>query len=242
MQVLKFGGTSVANAENINKVVAIVEQAVKKDTAIIVVSALAGITDALINSALIASEGDEKYKDILLQAEQRHIELVKALIPVAQQSSVLSMVKKSCNEIEDICNGIFLLRELSARTKDRMMSYGELISSQVIAARCKISITDTVWKDARELIVTGTDYGNAPVDFAVTNRKIELYFTAEQRLFVVPGFIAASTAGVTTTLGRGGSDYTAAIIAAALQANIVEIWTDVSGMMTADPRLVPRQK
>lgn len=242
MQVLKFGGTSVANAENINKVVAIVEQAVKKDKTIVVVSALAGITDALINSALVASEGDEKYKGILLQAEQRHIDLVKALIPVAQQSSVLSMVKKSCNEIEDICNGIFLLRELSARTKDRIMSYGELISSQVIAARCKISIADAIWKDARELIVTGPDYGNAPVDFAATNQKIELYFAAEQRLFIVPGFIAATTAGVTTTLGRGGSDYTAAIIAAAVQANIVEIWTDVSGMMTADPRLVATAK
>jgi bifunctional aspartokinase / homoserine dehydrogenase 1 len=243
MQVLKFGGTSVANAENINKVIAIVEQAAKKDITVVVVSALGGITDTLINSATAASEGDEKYKDILLQIEQRHMDVVKSLIPVTQQSSILSMVKKSCNEIEDICNGIFLLRELSARTKDRMVSYGELLSSQIIAAKFKIHTADSAWKDARELIVTNADYGNAPVDFTITNQKIETYFAAaKQKIFIVPGFIASNAQGVSTTLGRGGSDYTAAIIAAAVKAATVEIWTDVSGMMTADPRLVTTAK
>lgn len=243
MQVLKFGGTSVANAENINKVVAIVEQAVKKDKTAVVVSALGGITDTLINAATAAAEGNEKYKEILLQIEQRHLELVKALIPVTQQSSVLSMVKKQCNEIEDICNGIFLLRELSARTKDRVVSYGELLSSQIIAARCKSGNTDCVWTDARELIVTSSDYGNAPVIFTATNNKIEQYFeSAAQQLFIIPGFIASNVEGITTTLGRGGSDYTASIFAAAVKASTLEIWTDVSGMMTADPRLVPTAK
>lgn len=243
MQVLKFGGSSVANAVNINKVVAIAEQAVKKDKTVVVVSALGGITDTLLNSAAAAAAGDEKYKEILLQVEQRHLEVVKALIPVTQQSSVLSMVKKQCNEIEDICNGIFLLRELSARTKDRIVSFGELLSSQIIAARFKTSIANSTWKDARELIVTSADYGNAPVDFPVTNQKTEAYFaSAPQDLFVIPGFIAASAEGVTTTLGRGGSDYTAAIIGAAVKAAAIEIWTDVSGMMTADPRLVATAK
>ncbi len=243
MQVLKFGGTSVANAENINKVVAIVELAVQKDKTVVVVSALGGITDTLISAATAAADGNEQYKDILLQIEQRHLELVKALIPVTQQSSVLSMVKKQCNEIEDICNGIFLLRELSARTKDRMVSYGELLSSQIIAARFKTGNAESTWKDARELIVTNAEYGNAPVIFTATNNKIELYFeTAKQQLFIIPGFIAASVEGITTTLGRGGSDYTAAIIAAALKAETLEIWTDVSGMMTADPRLVATAK
>ncbi len=243
MQVLKFGGSSVANAVNINKVVAIAEQAVKKDSTVVVVSALGGITDTLINGATAAAEGDEKYKDILLQVEQRHLEVVKSLIPVTQQSSVLSMVKKQCNEIEDICNGIFLLRELSARTKDRIVSYGELLSSQIIAARFKTSTANSSWKDARELIVTSAEYGNAPVDFTATNQKIESFFAAApEQLFIVPGFIAASAQGVTTTLGRGGSDYTAAIIAAAVKAAAVEIWTDVSGMMTADPRLVATAK
>ncbi|HTL07957.1 MAG TPA: bifunctional aspartate kinase/homoserine dehydrogenase I [Chitinophagaceae bacterium] len=243
MQVLKFGGTSVANAENINKVISIVEQAVQKDTTVLVVSALGGITDTLISAAVTAAEGNEKYKDILLQIEQRHLEVAKALIPVTQQSSVLSMVKKQCNEMEDICNGIFLLRELSARTRDRMVSYGELLSSQIIAARCKNSIASSTWVDARSLIVTSADYGNAPVSFAATQQQVDKYFAAAgERLFIVPGFIAANAAGITTTLGRGGSDYTAAILAAALNASTVEIWTDVSGMMTADPRIVPTAK
>jgi bifunctional aspartokinase / homoserine dehydrogenase 1 len=243
MQVLKFGGSSVANAVNINKVVAIAEQALKKDKTVVVVSALGGITDTLINSAVAAAAGDEQYKEILLQVEQRHLEVVKALIPVTRQSSVLSMVKKQCNEIEDICNGIFLLRELSARTRDRIVSYGELLSSQIIAARFKTSVGSVTWKDARELIITSADYGNAPVDFTASNEKLSAYFnTAPEQLFVLPGFIASSAEGVTTTLGRGGSDYTAAIIAAAVNAAAVEIWTDVSGMMTADPRLVATAK
>ncbi|MFT3934956.1 MAG: bifunctional aspartate kinase/homoserine dehydrogenase I [Chitinophagaceae bacterium] len=243
MQVLKFGGTSVANAENINKVVAIVEQVIKKDKTALVVSALGGITDTLINAATTAAAGDEKYKEILQQIEQRHLEVAKALIPVTQQSSVLSMVKKLCNEIEDICNGIFLLGELSARTKDRMVSYGELLSSQIIAARFKTSVADSAWTDSRELIVTNSNYGNAAVDFAATNKKIETYFgSAKQQLFVMPGFVSKNNEGVATTLGRGGSDYTAAIVAAAVNAASVEIWTDVSGMMTADPRLVATAK
>ena len=243
MQVLKFGGSSVANAANINKVVDIVSKAVTKDKTVVVVSALGGITDTLINAATAAAEGNEQYKEILLQIEQRHLEVVKALIPVTQQSSVLSMVKKQCNEIEDICNGIFLLRELSARTKDRMVSYGELLSSQVIAARFKTTVASSAWKDARELIETSADYGNAPVDFTATYAKINAFFgSAPESLYIVPGFIAASATGVTTTLGRGGSDYTAAIIAAAVDAATVEIWTDVSGMMTADPRLVATAK
>ena len=243
MQVLKFGGTSVANAENITKVIAIVDNASKTDRTTVVVSALGGITDTLINGATTAAEGDEKYKEILLQVEQRHLEVVKALIPVTQQSSILSMVKKSCNEIEDICNGIYLLRELSPRTKDRMVSYGELLSSQIIAARCRIDRSDSTWIDARDLIVTNADYGNAPVDFTATQQKIDAAFAgSDARIFIIPGFIAANKHGITTTLGRGGSDYTAAILAAAIKANTLEIWTDVSGMMTADPRLVPTAK
>ena len=243
MQVLKFGGTSVANAENINKAVAIIEQAVKKEAAIVVVSALGGITDTLLQCATLAAEGDEQYREKLRSVEQRHLEVVKALIPVAQQSSVLSFVKKNCNEIEDICNGIFLLRELSARTKDRMAAYGELLSSHIIAARLKTGGSKNTWKDSRELITTNSDFGNAVVDFVATNRQVKDYFSAQAgSLFVVPGFVAADKNGITTTIGRGGSDYTAAIIAAAVDATAVEIWTDVNGMMTADPRLVSHAK
>ncbi len=239
MQVLKFGGTSVANAANINRITEIARAAAAQDKTIVVVSALGGITDTLINSAVMAAAGDENYRMLLQEVELRHMETVKSLIPVTRQSSVLSMVKKSCNELEDICNGIFLLRELSVRTRDRIMSYGELLSSRIIAARFLIDEPATEWKDARELITTSAVHGNAPVDFTRTNQHIQEYFKIRAAvLVIVPGFIAATADGITTTLGRGGSDYTAAIIAAALDASTLEIWTDVSGIMTADPRMV----
>ena len=238
MQVLKFGGTSVANAENINKVVAIVNETAKKDKTIVVVSALGGVTDLLLNAAEAAAAGDEGYKEKLTLIEQRHLDAVKQLIPVAQQSQLLSLVKKSCNEIEDICNGIFLLGELTARSKDRIGSYGEWISSQIIAAKFNADGADAVWKDSREIITTNSSFTTAEVDFAVTNKKVADFFTTQSAsIFILPGFIAADANGVTTTLGRGGSDYTAAIIASAINAAVLEIWTDVSGMMTADPRL-----
>ncbi len=239
MQVLKFGGSSVANAENINKVAAIVKAAAESKKTLVVVSALGGITDTLLAAGTLAAAGDESYKEKLALIEQRHLEAVKALIPVTNQSSVLSLVKKQCNEIEDICNGVYALQELSLQTKDRIMSYGELLSSQIIAHRFQSLGMPAVWKDSRELIQTNDQFGNAAVQFVETNQKIQDYFTGNPAgLFVLPGFIAATAKGVTATLGRGGSDYTAAILGGALNAEAVEIWTDVSGMMTADPRLV----
>src|SRR6187431_1297053 len=192
MQVLKFGGTSVANAENISKVVAIVKERTRKDKTIVVVSALGGITDLLLNAATYAAAGDEAFKDKLAIIEQRHLEAVKQLIPVAQQSHLLSLVKKSCNEIEDICNGVFLLRELTPRTKDRISSYGELISSQIIAAKFNSDSIAATWKDARELILTNSSFTAAEVDYPETNKKVIDYFsTQSSSLFILPGFVAA---------------------------------------------------
>ena len=243
MQVLKFGGTSVANARNIEKVIGIVQQHAASDKVVVVVSALGGITDTLLQSGILASNGDEKYKELLQEAEQRHLDTVKALIPVAQQSSVLSWVKQRCNEIEDICNGVFLLGELSARTKDRIISFGEILSSRIISERMRSQGIPNAWKDSREVITTDSNFGFAAVDFPVTNDKIRKYFAqSPDSIFIVPGFVATDSHGATTTIGRGGSDYTAAIFAAALDASIVEIWTDVSGMMTADPRMVPNAR
>ncbi len=153
------------------------------------------------------------------------------------------MVKKRCNQIEDICNGVYLLRELSTRTKDSIISYGELLSSQIFSANLKAIGINNIWKDARELIITDSQFGAAIVDFELTNKNIRsFFFSSDTTLCIIPGFIAADKKGTTTTLGRGGSDYTAAILAAALSATVVEIWTDVSGMMTADPRLVANAK
>jgi len=238
MQVLKFGGTSVANAENINKVVAIVKQTLKKEKAVVIVSALGGVTDLLLDAAALAADGKEEYKEKLSVVEQRHLDAVKQLIPVAQQSHLLSLVKQSCNEIEDLCNGIFLLGELTARSKDRISSYGEWLSSQIISAKFEADGIKNTWKDSRELISTNSVFSAAEVDFDATNKKLSAFFSSQTgSLFILPGFIASDKNGITTTLGRGGSDYTAAILASALNADTLEIWTDVSGMMTADPRL-----
>jgi bifunctional aspartokinase / homoserine dehydrogenase 1 len=242
MQVLKFGGSSVASAENINKVVDIIKNKTANGKIGVVVSALGGITDLLLKAAQQAAENNELYKTGLQEIEQRHLDTVKELMPVTQQSSLLSTVKKMCNEIDDICNGIFLLGELSARTKDKIVSYGELLSSQIITAKLKAVSVDAIWKDARELIVTDSNFGAAVVDFSITDKKIKEYFSfTPETILVIPGFIAACN-GTTTTLGRGGSDYTAAIIAGAVDARVLEIWTDVSGMMTADPRMVTNIK
>ena len=243
MQVLKFGGSSVANAENIDKVINLVRSAQTKDRTILVVSALGGITDMLIQAAASAAAGDESYKDKLQVIEHRHLETVRSLLPLTRQSGTLSIVKTRCNEIEDICSGIFLLGELSARTQDKVVSYGELLSSLIVAARFAALDIDHTWKDSRDLITTDSHFGHGAVDFPCTNRQIKEFIDGSTSpLFIFPGFIAANDKGITTTLGRGGSDYTAAIFAAAVDATLVEIWTDVSGMMTADPRLVSNVK
>ena len=243
MRVLKFGGSSVANTENINKIVSILNERLQKEKLVVVVSALGGTTDALISSIVLASKGNDLYKEELQKIENRHLEMVKQLLPVSQQSRVLSMVKQQCNEIEDICNGVYLLEELTPRTKDRVMSFGELLSSQIISAKFQSAGFENKWVDARKIITTNSNYENAVVNFEVTNQKIHDYFSAsEESFFIVPGFIASDKNGITTTLGRGGSDYTAAIIAASLDATALEIWTDVSGMMTADPRIVSNAK
>lgn len=247
MQVLKFGGTSVANAENINKVTAIIKDRISRTAPgkkiVVVVSALGGVTDLLLQAGAGAAAGREGYRETLQIVEQRHMETVKQLIPVARQSALLSLVKRSCNELEDICNGIFLLQELTPRSRDRIASYGEWLSSQIIAAAFETAGIPALWKDARELILTNSEFTAAEVDVPETEKKVRSFFAeTRQQLYLLPGFIAADRQGVTTTLGRGGSDYTAAILAAALEASVLEIWTDVSGMMTADPRLTSNAK
>ncbi len=243
MQVLKFGGSSVATAANINKVVAIVLLAVKKEPVLLVVSALSGVTDALLQTGKYAELGNEAYKIVLKELEQKHLNTVRELLPIQQQSSTLSLVKQKFNELEGITDGVFLLGELSNRTKDRLASYGEILSSLIIAAKVNSVPFAQQWVDSRLLIRTNANYGNAAVDFIVSNQNIQQFFSNNPaQLYIAPGFIAADASNNTTTLGRGGSDYTSAIYAAALKASVLEIWTDVSGMMTADPRLVNNAK
>ncbi|UKJ08138.1 bifunctional aspartate kinase/homoserine dehydrogenase I [Solitalea lacus] len=238
MRVLKFGGSSVESAENIEKVVSIVKKKSKEDKLAVVVSALRGVTDMLIAAGTAASKSEESYKELLSEIENRHLAEVRKLIPIAGQSSVLSQVKKILNDLENTCEGVFLIGELSAKTLDKIMSKGELLSSYIISEKMKSDGLNASLKDSRDLIKTDARFGKASVDFETTNLRAWQYFNQASDITVLPGFVGSSESGETTTLGRGGSDYTAAIIAGALNADELEIWTDVSGMMTADPRLV----
>lgn len=241
MKVLKFGGSSVANAENIKKVAAIVHGSGGSN--IIVVSALGGVTDQLINAGTLAEKSDEAFRDALKALEDKHLDATRQLLPVTHQSSCLSMIKQHFNELDDICNSVFFLKELSPRTKDRIISFGELLSSKIISAYFSSQGMEHEWLDSRKLIKTNSAFGFAAVNFSLTNDKIAYTIKAShQQLFLAPGFISSDDQGNTTTLGRGGSDYTAAIFAAAVNASSLEIWTDVTGMMTADPRWVPAAK
>lgn len=242
MHVLKFGGTSVANSTNIKLIADIFLQHPDAQK-IVVVSAFSGITDQLIACGQLAEAGDERYAEVIKGIEKRHLDTTRELLPVSNQSACLSVVKQLCNELETICEGVFSLQELSARSKDRIVSFGELLSSKIISGYLQAIGQAHTWLDSRQLIKTDSQFGNAAVAFAVTNENIrQAIAQSQEALFVAPGFIASNEHNLTTTLGRGGSDYTAAIYAAALQAEALEIWTDVSGMMTADPRWVSNAK
>ena len=246
MQVLKFGGSSVGSAEAILQVVAIVSESIKKEPTIVVVSAMSGVTDQLLMLAQSASQGNEAYKTIIQNIEQKHLDAVRALLPIQAQSATLSLVKQSINELESNCEGLFMLKELSNRMQDRIVSFGEILSSKIIAATFASKGIHQQWVDARLLIKTNANYLNAVVDKDLTTKTIQSYFADPANnkfdLYMAPGFIASDAEGNTTTIGRGGSDYTGAIFAAAVKASALEIWTDVSGMMTADPRIVHNAK
>nr|HPZ87822.1 aspartate kinase [Flavihumibacter sp.] len=243
MQVLKFGGTSVGSPQAIEATIQILSRQLQSGPLLAVVSAFGGVTDNLIRCGQLAASGDETFRDEVEQLTQRHLSAIKQLVPIQQQSSLLSAIKTLCNEVEDICNGIFLLGETTARSRDRLVSYGELMSSKIIAAAIAGKNLPVTWWDSRKLILTNAAFGNARVDFAATNNRFrEALLALKDPLVLMPGFIAADDRGITTTLGRGGSDYTAAIAAAAVHATELQIWTDVSGMMTADPRWVPNAK
>lgn len=241
MQVLKFGGTSVARPENISKIKNIISG--YPDKLIVVVSAFGGVTDELITAGVLAEKQDNSYKSVLKNIEKRHIEAIKALIPVTWQSTVLSTVKKELNVLETLLDGAFFIGEITKKLSDKIMSYGELLSSYIISEYFKSQGIDCAHKDSRELIITGITNGRVTVNLEKTNSNCRTYFGASEHSVVIcPGFISRSELGDATTLGRGGSDFTAALYAAALDADYLEIWTDVSGMYTANPKMVKQAK
>jgi aspartokinase/homoserine dehydrogenase 1 len=239
MNVLKFGGTSVANAENIKLVCDIAAEKAAQDRIIVVISAFSGITDHLLTAAKKAASKDKSYKEDLKIIENRHTEAVTDLLAAVNQTALLIEIKNHLYELETLLDGCFLLGELSERTSDSVISFGELLSSCIIAETIKQSFPDSSFKNSRELIKTNNKFGKATVNFELTNSLIWDYFNhSHSRITVIPGFIATSSDGYNTTLGRGGSDYTAAIVAAAMNAVQLEIWTDVNGMFTANPKIV----
>ena len=239
MNVLKFGGTSVANAQNINLVLDIVNETSKKDQLVVVVSAFSGVTDLLVLAAANAAAKDKNYKEIVSQIEKKHKEAIEQLISLSEQSELIDTINSNINHLKTLLDGCYLLGELSNRTSDTILSFGELLSSQIIAKALQQKDSKAGYKDSREIIKTNSHFGKAVVNFDVTNALIADFFKASPNsVTVMPGFIASSEDGNTTTLGRGGSDYTAAIVAGALNASQLEIWTDVNGMFTANPKIV----
>ena len=242
MNVLKFGGTSVANAQNIALVKNIVAHNAA-DKTIVVVSALGGVTDALLNAALLASKQDKGYLTIVQEIEKRHLDTVKTLISVKDQAKALSKIKSDLNTLETLLEGAFLIGEITPQLSDKIVSYGEMLSSYIISEFFKHEQLDAVHLNSREVIITNEINEKAAVNFKITNANCRKYFKeTAHKIVVAGGFIASSENGNSTTLGRGGSDYTAAIIAAAIDAEVLQIWTDVSGMFTANPKLVKQAK
>jgi aspartokinase/homoserine dehydrogenase 1 len=233
MKVLKFGGSSVANAENIKKVVEIVRDI--EGEAIVVLSAMQGTTDKLIDAGRIAERGNEGYKLKLEEIRALHLNTIGELIP-ANAEEIIAEVTVKLDELDDLCRGVSLVGELSSRTLDSIVSVGEILSTRIVSAYLASIGVESKWLDSREVIRTDSTFGNGIVDFKATNELIAN--TRFSKLNIAPGFIASDANNHTTTLGRGGSDFTGAIFAAALDADVLEIWTDVSGMMTADPRFV----
>jgi len=239
MKVLKFGGSSVATPERIQSVIEIVKPYLTGEVAI-VFSAFGGVTDTLIQVSTLALEGNLEYKTKLVELEKRHLTAVRELVNIQKQSGILAQVKFMINELEDVLHGVYLVKERTVRTLDYIMSFGERISAYVISEAFKNQGHAAEFLDARDVVRTDANFGHAKVDFETTNKLIRDHFKHHADVQIITGFIGTSESGETTTLGRSGSDYTAAIFAGALHATDLEIWTDVDGMMTADPRKVKK--
>jgi bifunctional aspartokinase / homoserine dehydrogenase 1 len=239
VRVLKFGGSSVADAERIRCVADIIARAAGEERVAVVLSAMKGVTDLLVSAARTAEEGSDGHREMLENIRVKHFEAVRGLFAPVDQASALTPLAIMCNELEEVLHGVELIRECSTRTMDLVMSFGERLSCRLAVAYMAARGMEATLVDARELIVTDERFGLAAVDFGKSYALIGKRISPLSGIAVIPGFIAATPKGVTTTLGRNGSDYTASIIGAGLDARVIEIWTDVDGVLSADPRIVP---
>lgn len=236
MKVLKFGGTSVATPTSISNVLAIVQE---QEQCTVVVSALGGVTDLLVQALEKAAAQDNSYTLLFKEIEERHLELIKAFIPIKNQSSLIGFVKVEINRLETLLDGVAMLQEITPKTMDRVTSFGESLSVKIIEAIFLENKLDTRLLDGRDLIQTTQQSGRLAIDWKKTKENTaKLYENTSTKVTLVPGFVARNEKGEDTTLGRGGSDFTASILANVLDASSLEIWTDVSGMYSAHPKIV----
>jgi len=241
MKVLKFGGSSVAHPERIRAVIDILKgYYARGEKFTVVFSAFGGVTDGLIEMSRMAAEGNEAYFDHFQSFSRRHQEAARTLLGPGQLESFLPELQNNHEVLRNLLYGIFLVREASPRTMDYVLSFGERNAAFIIAHALRHEGINANYLDARKLVKTDNSFGGARVDYEKTYRLIREFYFQNPEIQIVTGFIASAKGGLTTTLGRGGSDYTAALLAAGLEAELIEIWTDVDGVLTADPRKVSR--
>jgi aspartate kinase len=245
---MKFGGTSVADADAINRVAAIVGRQVQSRAAgeqapVVIVSALGGVTDRLVEAARLAEEGEGERAVAGLQAlVDRHLAVASAVTSGAAQTELLLDVRRDLDELIGLVHALSVLHEVSPRSLDAVLAVGELVSSRIVAAALAQQKVPATWVDSRTVVVTDAEHTGAAPDMAATRERATALLApigARGEVAVLGGFIGATPSKVTTTLGRGGSDYSAAIVGACLDVDEIQIWTDVDGMLTADPRVVP---
>ena len=239
MKILKFGGSSVASAENIKKVTQIIFDSLKqREGLVVVVSALGGVTDNLIKLAILAEEKNNTYEELMKDLMAQHDQVIKELVSIKNHGRIYAQVEQKYTELAKTLRGVSLLGELSPRSLDKIMSFGEQLSAYIISETIKSRRISCEFVDASSLIKTDSNFGSANVEIQKTYELISNHFKSNTGLSIMGGFIASTNEGVLTTLGRGGSDYTASLVGAAINASVIEIWTDVDGVLTADPRKV----
>ena len=249
---MKFGGTSVADPDAINRLIGIVRHQIElqqrdeeEQAPVVVVSALAKVTDALVQVARYAEDGDaSKAADTLRALLDRHVSVATA-VTTGSREKTIAAVKAEFEELIGLVHALAVLREVSPRSLDAVLATGELVSSRIVAAAFADHRIPSAWVDARTVLVTDAEYNGAAPDVSETAERARERVGSHAAAAVVPvlgGFIGSTSNGVTTTLGRGGSDYSAAIFGAALDVDEIQIWTDVDGMLTADPRIVPQPR
>lgn len=239
MRILKFGGSSVGTPERILQVIDILEDYInRKQLTAVVFSAFQGVTDSLISLAKKAVNSDISYLKDIDKLKQRHFEAIDKLILSENKNLLVKKISEMFDELIKLNQGVYLLRELTNRTLDNILGFGERLSNIIITEAMIARGFDVEFLDARKIIKTDSNFGNARVDFRVTNKRIVNYFKSHNKVQIVTGFLGSNLNNETTTLGRGGSDYTASILGAALKVSVIEIWTDVDGILTADPQKV----